>query len=162
MASINEYKQKCNEYEEKTGKHLSYGKCVAMHPEMKTKTSSAVAAQRTSGTWLSQKEKEEIERQLLNGIPLKDIAASVGVTKNTVVNHLKAKGLYTHEPPKNWTTEEDDLLGDFYFHNIPVSDIAGMLQRTECSIRSRINVLGLNVQKKNRSGTAIPKAASKN
>ncbi len=162
MASIEEYKQKCNEYEEKTGKHLSYGKCVAMYPEMKTKTSSTVTVQRPSATWLSEKEKKEIKRQFLNGSPIKDISASIGVSKPTVVNHLKAMGIYTYEPPKNWTAEEEDLLRDFYFHDIPVSDIAGMLQRTESSIRSKINMLGLNVQKKNRSGTAIPKAASKN
>lgn len=115
MASINEYKQKCNEFEEKTGKHLSYGKCVAMHPEMKTKTSSAVAVQRASGTWLSEKEKKEIERQFLNGSPLKDIAASVGVSKPTVVNHLKAKGLYTHEPPKTGQQKRMSFSVTFIF-----------------------------------------------
>lgn len=162
MATIEEYTQKCKDHEEKTGKYLSYGKCVAMHPEMKTKTTSSVTVQRPSGTWLSENEKKEIERQFLNGRQVKDIAASVGVSKPTVVNNLKAMGIiYTYEPPKNWTTEEEDLLRDFYFHDIPVSDIAGMLQRTECSIRSKINKLGLNVQKKNRSGTAIPKATSK-
>ena len=175
MASIEEVLKARDEHYEKTGEWLDYGNAYArfehLHstpipagegPNSKRRVTTSATGQRSSRPWLLPEEKKEIKIQFLNGSPVKDIAASVGVSPPTVVNHLKAMGLYTYEPPKSWTTEEEELLRDFYFHDVPISDIAGMLHRTENSIRSKINKLGLNVQKKNRSGTAIPKAASKN
>ena len=161
MASIEEVLKARNEHYEKTGEWLDYGNAYArfehLHstpipagegPNSKRRITTSVTGQRSSRPWLSQEEKKEIKRQFLSGSSVKDISLSVGVSKPTVVNQLKAMGLYTCEPPKSWTSEEDELLRDFYFHDVPVSDIAGMLYRTEHSIYSRIAKLGLNVQKK--------------
>ena len=175
MASIEEVLKARDEHYEKTGEWLDYGHAYAkfehllstsVHsdtkPKSRKKQTSSVTGQRVSRSWLSPKEKNLIKNYFLSGRSVKDIAEIIGVTSVTVINQLKSMGLYECTLPNKWTAEEEDLLRDFYFHDVPIFDIAGMLHRTESSIRSKINKLGLNVQKKNRSGTAIPKAVSKN
>lgn len=94
---------------------------------------------------------------LNRGIPIKDIAASLGCSYDQLYSHIYVKGWKEVKPRPKWSAKEDELLEHCTSEGIRYGTIASKVDRSYRGVAHRAAILGTNFERIGYSKAGVAK-----